>query len=355
MNPRQRTIWLDEALALIPPQYGRDEWREYFAPLLKRAHCNSKRTFWQFLRINLAKSNDTAWLLEYMQESRVPLEAVPKPPDDFEHTVSADGTTALIPLGDGEHQGIWKIPLKNLQWARNQFPVWLRLLPALEAPELKRQREITHQLRYLRRYMTKTQLASLRQEVDYLDARVKRLYPPVPRYCVTKSEGGRDIAVHRLFVGATEDDEIEAINGDFLDFTTTKVKVTLEPVPDKDGIAGGRGQSETRIVEVSNLQIVPMSTEQQIKFEGKFLPFKLTPQGDISEKPLRVMVNADLGKRTWNGDTGMIEDCGTFEPLTAREKYSPERFKGMPRKALSADVPRRVLDADAIRRKWRGF
>jgi hypothetical protein len=159
--------------------------------------------------------------------------------------------------------------------------------------------------------------------------------------------------VHRLFVNAGDDDEVGAINGDFLDYTTTKVKVTLEPVPDKDGIAGGRGESETRIVEVSNLQIVPMSEAKQADFEKSLLQYKITLQGDISETPLKVMVNWDLGKRT--GVYGQIMDCGESAPLKRSEEYSPERFEGMPIKTLTPDTPRQGLNVDALRRKWRGF
>jgi hypothetical protein len=350
-NENQKQMWMEEALALVPERYGRDEWREYFAPMLGRCNSKSRHTFWQWLRLTLAKSSDTSWLLDLMQESRISPEAEPKSADGFEYVVNGD--TALIKVGDEKAHAIWRIPVAHLDWAKEQFPVWLRRLPDLEPPELARQREIKHQLRYLSRYLTDEQKTSLRKEVDDLSSQVDKAYTPVPRYCLMRSAGGRDTPVHRLFVNAGDDDEVGAINGDFLDYTTTKVKVTLEPVPDKDGIAGGRGESETRIVEVSNLQIVPMSEAKQADFEKSLLQYKITLQGDISETPLKVMVNWDLGKRT--GVYGQIMDCGESAPLKRSEEYSPERFEGMPIKTLTPDTPRQGLNVDALRRKWRGF
>src|ERR1700730_13298660 len=104
MQRHEHEQWLEEAIMLIPSQYERDDWREYFTPVLRRCHSNSRHTFWSFLRIQLAKSPDTAWLLEYMQESHVPPEVVPTNPDDFQYEVNGD--VALIPVGDETAHGV---------------------------------------------------------------------------------------------------------------------------------------------------------------------------------------------------------------------------------------------------------
>jgi hypothetical protein len=343
MATEQKQIWLEEALALVPAAYHPEYVRPYLESALKRCHSNSRKAFWQWLRLALAKSPESAAYLTDMQESRLPAEVAPKTFDDFKYTVSADGTTALIPVHDADVQMIWKIPIAQLGWARSIMPVFLKRLPDLEPPEVARQRQIRHQSHYLKAKLSYEQLQSLEKELNDLDEQVARLYKPIVRYCLLKWTPKQDIPVHRLFVGVDEDSEVEAINGDFLDFTNTKVRMILEPVADKDGIAGGRGETETRIVEIPNLQGVPRSEEQQAMFEKGMLQFKWTMQGDISQKPLRVLPNADLGKRTWNGDTGRIEDCGKHFP--SAETYSPERFA---RRAST-------LNPDVIRARWRGF
>lgn len=336
-------IWLSEALTLVPEQYGREELREHLTHSLKRCHARSKKTFWQWLRITLAKTPETAEFLEWMVESKLPPEVTPAESDDFEYTVNGD--VVLIPVGDETAHGVWKLPLSQLSWARSMFPVFLKQLPDLEPVELLRQREIKHRLRYLRKYLTQEQLASLKKEIDDLDARAAECYKPVPRYCLMKSTPKRDVAVHRLFIAATEDDEVTAVNGDFLNFYTVKIRMTLEPVIQNGVCAAQRSEPVTREITVNNLQIVPMSAEHQEKFEAGHLQYKATPQGDISERTLRLLPNADLGKRT--GVNGRVEDCGRMAPLSAEEQYAPERFTRKP--------VQRSLNPDVIRRRWRGL
>lgn len=358
-----KQLWLNEALALVPEFHGREELREHLTHAMRRCHAKSRKTFWMWLRLTLAKNPDTVHFLYEMQENRVPPEVVPETSDGFEYTISEDGSTALISVGDEKVHAVWCVPVASLDWARAQFPVWLRRLPDLEPPELQRQRAIKHRLRYLGRYMTKDQKGSLQKEVADLDEQVKRAYEPLPRYCLMKSQDGRDVPVHRLFLDA-DDAEIEAIDGDFLNFCPVKIRVTLEPVVD-DGIAGGRGVAETSVVEVSNLQIVKSSEEKQEKFERGFLQFKRNSKGELvapvafylSEGMVRsdngqaghsngltVRPNADLGQ-VCNTAEGRFENAGKFAPVRPSEEYAPERF-GRKR-------PQRTLDADTIRRAWR--
>jgi hypothetical protein len=295
-----------------------------------------------------------------MQESRVPCEVAPKKFDDFQYEVSADGTTALIPVGDDSVHGIWKIPIAQLGWAREMMPVFLKRLPDLEPVEVARQRQIRHQSRYMKAKLTVEQRQSFEKELSELDEQIARRYTPVPRYCLMKWTERRDIPVHRLYVTSDDAADVEAIDGDYLNFCPVKVRIILGPVPDKDGIAGGRGETVESIIEVSNLQIVRMAEdhrqEHQTKFEDRMLQFKYSPQGDISTTPLRVMPNWDLGKRTGchgllEGDAPVIIDCGKSAPATLDER----RDLGLIDSARCGRVGRaRDKEADAIRRRWMG-
>jgi len=352
MKSNDKQLWLSEAIALVPEAYRPDDVQGYLTDALKRCHAQSKKTFWQWLRITLAKFPESAVYLTWMQECRVPVEVAPIKQDDFPHKISADGTTALIQVGDDTAHGIWKIPASQLSWAKEMMPVFLKRLPDLEPPELKRQREIRHQARYMKRKLSQEQLKSFEQELADLDAQVARLYPPVPRFCLMRWTPKRDIPVHRLFTGVDDDTEIEPIDGDFLNYCTVKVQVTLDPVADEDGIAGGRGTTETRIIEVNNFRIVPMSPDKQEKFEDGHFQYRYVVNkngietSEVDESPLRVRPNADLGRRT--GVEGRIEDCGAFHPLTARETI---KFGLQPEIQSTRLAERQAVDR--IRRKWR--
>jgi hypothetical protein len=340
MMNAQHNVWLEEALALVPERYRPEDVRPYLTDAMRRCHSKSRRMFWAWLRIQLAKTPESAAYLSDMQESHLQPEVTPTPHDDFPHEISADGTTALIKVGEGEVHGIWKIPVSQLPWARTVMPVFLKKLPDLEPVEVTRQRSIRHQARYMKAKLSVEQLKGFEKELKDLDAQVARLYTPVARYELMKRTPRKDIAVHRLYVGASDDAEVEvkAVDGDFLNFCPVQIRVTLEPVV-KDGIAGGRGETETRIVEMSNIQIVPRSEEQQQKFEKGMFQIKHNDHGELvspyasdgqggvvrtgngqrgHSSGLGINPNWDLGKRT-GVEGGRVEDCGKSAPLTKDE------------------------------------
>ncbi len=177
-----------------------------------------------------------------------------------------------------------------------------------------------------------------------------------------------------MFIGASEDDEIEAVDGDFLNFCPVKHRKTFEPVVQDGYIPANRPEPVTEEISVNNLQIMSMSDEKQEKFESKFLPFRRNDHGEmilpyafgVSGDTLRagngqvghsggleIHPNWDLGKRA-GVEGGRIEDCGVSQPLAAREKYSPERFGRKPQKTLNPDVIRRAW-RESRRSRGRGF
>lgn len=122
--------------------------------------------------------------------------------------------------------------------------------------------------------------------------------------------------VHRLFLDAELNDEVEAVDGDFTNFTTVTVRVIVEPVI-ADGLTVAKGDRppsvESEEVTVPNLYVVN-SDESQKNFEESMLQVKRTKYGDI-ENHLPIQPNADLGARAMC--YGQVVDAGTFEPLTA--------------------------------------
>ena len=130
----QHNKWLDESLDLCP-EIVRPEAREYLQPLLRRCHAKSKKTFWQWLRIQLARTEDSATFLEWMQESRCPLEVKTSSTGSeggFQYFINGD--IALISVGDAEHPAVWQIPLADLEWALSLYPVTLKKLPCARIP-----------------------------------------------------------------------------------------------------------------------------------------------------------------------------------------------------------------------------
>jgi hypothetical protein len=343
--PHDQTLWLNEAVDLVPDiaQY-RAEVREYLEPLLKRCRATSKHRFWMWLRQQLIKTEDSEYFLQWMQESRCPAEADSSqsdPQKGFEHTVNGD--IALIAVGDEHHHAVWKIPVAHLEWALSLFPVTLKRLPQLELPQLK-------EIRRLRLKLQKSPWfsAAVRQtfldEIADLETEATRTFDPAPRYSLVKSIDGRQRAVHRLFLGVDDICEVQAINDDFLDFTSVPYRVTVTPVP-MAGLAVGkyRRPPQVEIVEdvmIPNLQIVN-SLKVQKDFEESHLQVKLTPYGD-PQRTLRVQPNA-----SWKtGVCGHIADCGPSAPITPEEAT----MAGLDGVEVRSDIK---ADVAALRRKWK--
>jgi hypothetical protein len=310
--------WFREAIELVPDiaEY-RDEVREFLEPLLRQCKSKSKSRFWIWLRQQLAKTEESAEFLQWMQERRTPAELPFK--SEVEYTMSDDGSVALIKVGDDDNPAVWRVPAERLQWALDMFPVYLKKLPELQSPTADKLRRLQRKVRREMPFLTQNQRHRFAQEAEELERSIAAEYEQPPRYLLMKSIEGRDVAVHRLFLDAGDLDQVEAIDGDFLNFATTQVQVTVSSVPE-DGVGvrkGDRPLSESFVASVPNLMIVN-NADQQRKFEVAFQQVKKTPQGDVDESPLRVLPNADLGTRTQC--EGKIADCGAFQPLSKEEK-----------------------------------
>ena len=300
-NPKHR--WLDEALALpCDSIVTREQATEYLQPLLKRCNAKSKKTFWQWLRIQLARHEENANHLAWMQESRCPLEVTRV--NGFRYVINGD--TALIEVGDIEHPCVWRVPVPRLQWALSMFPVAVKQLPALESEQTKQIRKLKRQFKCKMPYLTPDQRDAFVRDLEELEAMSPK-DTSAPRYVLIKYQDGRETPVHRLYLDAGPNDEVDAVDGDFLNFGTTKVRVTVEPVPVK-GLAIAKGNqppSWTHECEVPNLQIVN-SEEAQRDFEANHLQIRLTAHGDIKEASPKILPNA-----FWTD--------AKFQPLTPSE------------------------------------
>jgi hypothetical protein len=333
-----QTRWLDEALAQIPKDLpaNADETTHrqivdsYLRPLLKRCKATTRPRFWQWLRLQLAKSEYLCQYLAWVREGRCSLEVKTDSPEGFQYVVN--GNVALISVGDAGTFAVWRVPASSLEWALSLHPVKLRKLPPVESPEAVEIRRLKRRIKTRRPFLIPGQLSALEQKIARLEAADRRAYAPVPRYQLVKYVDGREIPVHRLYLDAGAADEVDTVDGDFLNFTTTRVRVTVEPVVES-GLTIAKGTTRPKTwseeVTVQNLQITN-NADAQKGFEESQLQVKMTPQGDI-DTHLPIQPNA-----TWRaGRFGRVVDAGKFDPLTPKEQYmySPERFANKIRRA----------------------
>lgn len=298
-----KTRWLTEAIELMP-DFLRADARDFLAPLLKRCNAKTKKTFWQWLRLTCAKSEDTVGLLYYMQESRLRHETV-TPTNGPRYVVNGD--VALVEVIDGEKEAVWSVPANRLSWALNQFPVHLKLLPPAESP-------VTKEIRLLERRLARDgwrllpeHKADILRRIGDLELERLREFKPEPRYMLMRYDNGRELLVHREFVDAGPEDVVEPIDGDLLNFTTAKVTVTVSASSD-NGILVRRGDrpfAETQEFIVPNLRVVNSATGQA-RFENAMLQTAMS-DGEPVETPLKVQPNA-----AW-------ADAGRFRALTPDE------------------------------------
>jgi hypothetical protein len=298
--------------------FDRQEADTYLRPLLKRCHSKSKKAFWQWLRLTLAKTVATAEYLEYMQEHRCPLEVV-STAAGFTYTVN--GGTALIAVGDEKCPAVWKLPVDKLEWALSMYPVTLKALPPLESPEMLEWQK-TRQLIKKMEWLTPSQKKEWRKQIDALKPEPDP--NPVPRYRLVKTINGQEIPLHRIFLIDQGADlltlsgsflTIEAVDGDFLNYGLASVRVTVEALV-ADGYRGAnRASHGSTVVELPNLQIL-YDPEAQATFEDSHLQVKVV-RGDI-ETTLPIQPNSK-----WRASCfGEIVEAGAFEPLAADERLA---------------------------------
>jgi hypothetical protein len=339
-TPEKRKAWLDEAISLVPAVLSPDidyrgEVRGYLTPLLKRNRSNSKKAFWQWLRLQLAKSADMALYLEDMQEHKV------RPELDVPFNYEVNGDIALIDLGIC----IWKIPVRDLTWAKAMFPVYVRELPPLESPELAEVRSLKARLRGCR--LGFNERRAFQKTFDELEAQIAagdvRKMPH--RHGIFKKVDNQEISVARLYLRADIAEEVEALDGDLTNYGFVPASTIARPIY-HDGVAIIPGianpQSPIRVTlngRVPNLYAVqsaanpsPSREKVQTEFEEKFLPIKLDSNGQplhthatdthgelILATNKKTPSNADLGARV--GTNGKIDDAGWFKPLSTTESH----------------------------------
>ena len=350
MNARtDHTRWLDEALAQIPDDLTagdtctthRQIVGSYLLPLLKRCRATTRPRFWQWLRLQLAKSEETAGYLLWMRELKCPLEVIKPTASTAGFAYTVNGGTALIDVSSSDHPAVWRVPVSRLQWALSMYPVSLKRLPALESETMKQIRKLKRQFKNKMPFLTPAQREDFLKELSQLES-MSPVDTSPHRYMLIKYKDGRETPVHRLYLDAGPNDEVDCIDGDYLNFGMTKVRVTVEPVV-TSGFAIAKGNRQPKAweqeVAVQNF-LITNNPDMQKDFENSFLQVKTTPQGDIKTS-LRIQSNADLGKRT--GVNGRVMDCGDFDPLTPDER----KLVGL----QGADV-RPVDEEAALRRKW---
>ena len=243
--------WFDEALLLVPegtPEYPyRADADAYLRPLLKRCRSNSKKTFWQWLRLTLAKNEDSSVFLDWMWESRV------SPETDAPFHYEINGDIALIDLGTC----VWKIPSKDLTWAKAICPVYTRELPPLELAEKAEIRAMKTRLRsctlgYNERREWQRALVDLESQVD-----AGYIQPMPTRHGIFKRVDGQEVPVARLYLRADVNEEVDFADGDPTNFGLVPARSIARPFF-QDGVALVPGIADPRNPErVEGERLVP--------------------------------------------------------------------------------------------------
>ncbi len=164
--------------------------------------------------------------------------------------------------------------------------------------------------------MTPLQGQAFERDIAELEAAEAQRPKPPQRYMLMKYVGGEAVPVHRLFVDGEPEDQVEAIDNDFLNFSTTVIRLTASVVL-QGGVAVVKGDYPLSYCEdtvIPNLQVLH-SNESQKNFEKRMMKLKMTPWGNVDETPLRVQPNS-----TWHaGYFGGVVDAGEFKPLSKKD------------------------------------
>jgi hypothetical protein len=274
-----------------------------------------------------------------MWESRCPLEVI-KPTGGFQYTVN--GGVALIDVSTSEHCAVWQVPVSRLEWALSLYPVRLRELPPTESPATREIRLLQRRLARDSWKMTPDQKAAVVHALDNAELARSQEYPPTPRYFLVKSIDGVEHAVHRMYLDAGRSDEVGAVDGDFLNFTSARIRVTVEPVTDS-GLTVAKGNrppaTMSEEIVVPNLYVVN-SVTQQGEFEKALLQHKENQWGEIDESPLRVCPNA-----AW-------VDAGRFNPPTPDEVRSLGRGNVELMSDRPEDIGRLCREQSSRAKQW---
>jgi hypothetical protein len=222
---------------------------------------------------------------------------------------------------------IWKIPAADVEFVKNVLPVFAKRLEDLELPEAAELRKLQKSLRVNRWRMTPASRGDLEKQIEDAKACLERAKnrTPIPRFGIYKTIDGRDVGVHRLYLGCDEDEQVSAFDGDLTNYCTVKARCRVrrnfgftekqveEEVPKK--IAR---QYEDRLL--SNLYVVssdrnPSHERMQADFESKSPVISLNDHVENWKPP--ISPNADLGAHAmcW----GKIQDAGKFKRVTAAE------------------------------------
>jgi hypothetical protein len=294
-----------------------------------------------WLRQQLAKDKEIAeFYFEYLRESDLPVEQ----DAPFLYEVNAD--VALIDLG----VCVWKLPLKDLTWAKSIWPVYVRELPPLESPELAEARSLKTRMKSCRLGFNERRLFEKAfDEVTALIAAGDIREMP-HRHGVFKKVDGVEVSVARLYLRADINEEVDALDGDPTNFGFVPASTIAQPIY-HDGVAILPGIADpmnpVRVnpgEPVSNLYVVQstdnLSTYRrtaQKKGEEYANQYSYRKDGSVSSNKafdsqvnedgvveqvwvdtgIRNPGNSDLGKRT--GVCGTVQDCGSFKPLSRPE------------------------------------
>jgi hypothetical protein len=344
--PLQR--WYEQSLTLVPeisdielrhfakiakrPLSGasrnREDLKRYLDPLVKRCRAKTRARYWMWLRQQIAKmgSDDAEFYFQYLKESYLPVEC----DAPFQFELSLDGNTALILVEHNKKSYVWRLPVRDLDWAKSIHPVHIRRVLPLESPEVADARNLRTRLRgrglgFAERRDIKRALANLEEKI-----KLGGVTTMPERFGVFKAIDQKEVSVARLYLRANVDEDVDFLDGNPLNFCPVPSTTISRPVYFVDtavipGVADPLNPVRTfQTGVVSNLYIIQSGDNphashavRQEKFE-KMLPAMFDDRGEM------------LGTRAVDHDGEQVavhtgtsmpinrafgSDAGTFKPL----------------------------------------
>ena len=330
--------------------HNREDLKRYLDPLVKHCRAKTRARYWQWLRQQIAKlsQDDAEFYFEYMKESYLPVDRG----TPFDYEVSANGELVLIDVPQKINRTkqttvhVWKLPVKDLDWAKSIFPFHIRTIPPLDSPEILAARALKAKLRgrrlgFKERYDFESALTRVKTKIAEGDV------TPMPvRYGVYKNVGGKEVSVARMYLRADIGEDVDALDGDLLNYGTTSTERITSPIF-YDGAAVVPGVSNPanpvrveRGDQIPNLYVVqgsanprhfrtvpseePDLSVPQQKFEKSVLRANygldgnpLSPVAVDHEGEVIRVDNSDGVPTPGNADLG--RDAGKFKPLSVNE------------------------------------
>jgi len=226
--------YVREYVALVPEGALRNWAKEFFSPArLRRCHAKSRKTFSQWVQMQLAREPEYQELADYFVKALLVEPEVVKTTDERGHDQNYD-----IEVNEAEGLAfikvseipllVWRLPLDKLAWAKALLPVTVK---EKDSPLSRELRAVQHELANTSSESTKQELVSKLAELEIEKVKERK------RYVLTKRLNGSIVPLHRLYIEtfvrpdlALYGLDVAANDGDYLNFSKSRFEEVHVPI-----------------------------------------------------------------------------------------------------------------------------